>query len=53
MSFFDEQELQRDGSVEAGVLGRVDDTHAPAAELPDDAVVGDGLADHEYQPLKQ
>ncbi len=41
------QELQRDGSVEARVLGFVDDTHTPAAELLDDPVVGDGLADHQ------
>ena len=40
------QELQRDESVEAGVLGPVDDAHAPGAQLFDDAVVGDGLADH-------
>jgi hypothetical protein len=40
------QELQRDGPVEAGVLGLVDDTHAAAANLLEDAVVRDGLADH-------
>ena len=40
------QELQRDGSVEASVLGLVDDTHPSAAELLEDSVVGDGLADH-------
>jgi len=28
------------------VLGLVDDTHPPAAQLLDDAVVRDGLADH-------
>ena len=37
---------QRHTSAEAGVLGLVDDAHAPAAELLEDPVVGDGLADH-------
>jgi hypothetical protein len=49
------QELQCDGSVETGVLGLVDDTHASATELLEDAVVGDGLADHRspqfYRPV--
>ena len=40
------KELQRDVAVKASVLGLVDDAHAPAAQLLDDAVVGDGLADH-------
>ena len=40
------QELQGHGAAEAGVLGLVDDTHAAAAELLDDPVVGDRLADH-------
>ena len=40
------QELQRNGSVEAGVLGLVDDTHASAAKLLEDPVVGDRLPDH-------
>jgi hypothetical protein len=31
--------------VRLGVLGLVDDTHAAFAELFDDAVAGDGLAD--------
>ena len=40
------QELQRNETAEVGVLGLVDHTHAAAAELLDDAVVRDGLADH-------
>ncbi len=40
------QELQGDKAVEASVLGLVDDTHPAAAELLDDAVVRNGLADH-------
>ncbi len=40
------QELERDLAAQAGVLGLVDDAHAPAAELLEDAVVGDGLAGH-------
>ena len=39
------QELQSDKAVEASVLGLVDHTHPAAAELLDDAVVRDGLAD--------
>ncbi len=31
--------------MQPSVLGLVNDTHAPAAELLDDAVVRDGLAD--------
>ena len=41
------QKLQRDKAVQARVLGFVDHAHATAAELFDDAVVRDGLADHE------
>ena len=40
------QELQRDQPVEARVLRLVHDSHAAAAELLEDAVVGDRLADH-------
>ena len=47
------QELQRDGAVQAGVLGLVDDTHASAADLLQDAVVGDGLTDHVVQPAPE
>ncbi len=40
------QELQGDEAVQLHVLSLVDHTHAAAAELLDDAVVRDGLADH-------
>ena len=43
------QELESDETVQADVLGLVDDTHAATAELLDDAIVRDGLADHEYR----
>ena len=44
-SQFVRQELQRDEAMEPGVLRFVDHAHAAAAELLDDAVVGEGLAD--------
>ena len=40
------QELQRDSALEPGVLRLVDDTHPPAAELLDDPVMRDDIADH-------
>ena len=40
------QELQGDEAAELSVLGLVDHTHPAAAELLDDAVVRNGLADH-------
>src|SRR3984893_19532498 len=40
------QKFQGDETTEHRILGLVDDTHAPAAQLLDDAVVRDGLADH-------
>ena len=39
------QEFQGDKATESGVLGLVDHAHTAAAELLDDAVVRDGLAD--------
>ena len=39
------QEFQGDEAMQARVFGFVDDAHAAAAELLDDAVVRDGLAD--------
>jgi hypothetical protein len=39
------KEFQCNKSVQAGVLGLVDHTHAPAAEFFEDTVVGDGLSD--------
>jgi len=41
------QELERHLAAEAGVFGLVDHTHPPAAELLEDAVVRDSLADHD------
>ena len=40
------QELQSHEAAEASVFGLVHDTHPPAAQLLNDAVVGNGLADH-------
>ena len=40
------QELEGHGAAEASVLRLVDDTHPAAAELLDDVVVGERLADH-------
>ena len=45
LGYFIRQKLQCDKSVQGYVLGLVDDTHPAAAELLDDAVVRDGLAD--------
>ena len=42
----DRQELQSDKAAEAGVLGLIDDAHAPAAEFLQDPVVGDVRVDH-------
>ena len=51
------EELQRNVTSKAGVFCLVDHTHPPAAELLDDPVVGDALADHaarfrEYTPRR-
>src|ERR1700690_2747929 len=40
------QELQRDKPAKRDILGLIDYTHPAAAELLDDTVVRDGLADH-------
>ena len=40
------EKFQRDETAELGVFGFIDDAHSAAAELFQDAVVGDGLADH-------
>ena len=45
------QEFQGDEAAKLGVLGLVDHTHPAAAELLDDAVVRDGLADHALRSL--
>ena len=40
------QELHRHLPAQASVLGPIDDTHPAFADLVEDAVMGDGLADH-------
>ena len=45
-SQFCRQELEGDEAMQPRVLSLVDDSHPAAAELLEDAVVGDGLADH-------
>ena len=40
------QEFQSDETMEPGVFGLIDHTHAAAAQLFNDAVVRDGLPDH-------
>ena len=40
------QEFQGDEAAEFGIFGFVDHTHPAAAELLNDAIVRDGLADH-------
>jgi hypothetical protein len=40
------QELQGDKTVQAGVFGLVDDSHAAPADFLDDAIVRNGLANH-------
>src|ERR1700675_4050736 len=44
------QELQCNETVKASVLGLVHDAHASAAELLDDAVMRDDLANHSFSP---
>ena len=40
------EKLQRDSAFEPDVLGLVDNTHRAFAELVDDAVMRDGVANH-------
>jgi len=40
------QEFQGHESVQAGIFGLINDAHAAATELLDDAVMGDGLTNH-------
>src|SRR6266550_4488022 len=46
VSYVIRQELQSHESAEARVLGLIDNTNTAAAELLNDAVVRDDLADH-------
>ena len=41
------QELERDVAIEDGVLRAIDDAHAAASQLLDDAIVRHGTTDHE------
>jgi hypothetical protein len=43
---FFREEFESDKTVEPGVFSLVDHTHPPAAQLLDDAIVRNGLADH-------
>ena len=49
---FRRQEFERNKAAELGVLGLVDYAHAAPAELFDDPVVRDGLADHKVRILR-
>jgi hypothetical protein len=40
------QELEGNKPTELGVLGLIDDTHAPATEFLNNAIVRNGLANH-------
>ncbi len=44
------EEFERHGSLEASVFGLVDDTHAAFAELLEDLVVRNHLANHGNSP---
>jgi hypothetical protein len=47
--YFVGQELERDKTVEANVLGFIDNPHPSATKFLDDAVVRDCLADHGWR----
>src|SRR5208337_1105977 len=50
---FFRQEFERYEAAELGVLGLIDHTHPSAAQLLNDAVVGNGLTNHaRNQPLR-
>ena len=49
LGYFIGQEFQGDEAMQLHILGFVDDTHPAAAEFFDDAVVGDGLVDHQWR----
>ena len=46
------QEFESHESVKTRVLSLVNDTHSAAAQPLDDAIVRDGLADHQGQILR-
>src|SRR5580658_6166065 len=45
------EKFQGDEAMQLDIFSFVDDTHPPAAESFDDAIVGDGLADHSRKNL--
>src|SRR5712692_3871359 len=47
------QKLQGDAAAEARVFGLVHHAHTAATELLEDAIVRDGLADHEPSPIRR
>ena len=47
------QKLEGDAAAEARVFGLVDHTHSAGAELLDDSIVGDSLADHDPSPMRR
>src|SRR5712692_9495030 len=47
------QKLQGDAAAEARVFGLVNHAHAAAPELLNDAIVGNGLADHDPSPMRR
>ena len=51
-SQFVRQELQRDEAMEPSVFRFEDNAHSAAAELLDDVVVGQGLADQGISALR-
>jgi hypothetical protein len=51
--YFFGKELQGDKAAQTRVFSLVDNAHATATQLLDDAVVRDGLADHQGQILRR
>jgi hypothetical protein len=45
------EEFESDEAAEASVLGFENDTHAATTELLDNAIMRDGLADHDFAGL--
>ncbi len=50
LRYFVGQEFQGYEAMELDVLGLVHNTHSTTAQLLDDAIVRDGLADHGIEP---
>src|SRR5262249_16315115 len=51
LGYFIRQKFQGDEAMQLHILGLVHDTHSTAAELLDDAVMRNGLADHSAEML--